>query len=525
MVVKGIIKKGEYYDSVTLMLVARDAAKLEGVEDAAVVMGTEQNKSILETSDMLLDMFKDAGDSDLLIAVKAKDEKAAEEAFKKIDELLMERRSKAQEAGEYTPKSLEGALEYMPDANMVIISVAGKYAGDEAKKALEKGLHVMLFSDNVPLEKEIELKKYAKDNGLLVMGPDCGTAIINGAPLCFANVVERGDIGIVAASGTGLQEVSSVITNEGAGISQAIGTGGRDVKKDVGGIMFMEGMKALEEDPDTKYIVLVSKPPHPEVLEKVAALIKNEIKKPVVGIFLGGDPEVVKNAGAIPANTLEEAGLIAASLAKGKSLDEFKKLLEEREKEILSIAEKESKNKKEGQKYVRGLYTGGTLCDEAMLLSRQIIGEVYGNAPLNPEFKLKDSWISQENTFVDLGEDEFTVGRPHPMIDFTLRNKKIIEEAKDPSVAVILLDVVLGYGSNMQPGDELAPAIKEAKEIAEKDGRNITFVCSITGTDKDPQDRGKVKKQLEEVGAIVMPSNAAAAKLASYIVKNLGGAR
>ncbi len=525
MVVKGIIKKGEYYDSVTLMLVAQDATKIDGVEDAAVVMGTEQNKSILETSGMLLDMFRGAGDSDLLIAVKAKDEKAAEEAFKKIDELLLERRTKAQEAGEYTPKSLEGALEFMPDANMVIISVAGKYAGDEAMKALKKGLHVMLFSDNVPLEKEIELKKYARENGLLVMGPDCGTAIINGAPLCFANVVNRGNIGIVAASGTGLQEVSSVITNEGAGISQAIGTGGRDVKKDVGGIMFIEGMKALEEDPDTKYIVLVSKPPHPDVLNKVADLIKNEIKKPVVGIFLGGDPEVVKNAGAIPANTLEEAGLIASSLAKGKSMDEFKKLLEEREKEILAIAERESKNKKEGQKYVRGLYTGGTLCDEAMLLSRQIIGEVYGNAPLNPEFKLKDSWISQENTFVDLGEDEFTVGRPHPMIDFTLRNKKILEEAKDPSVAVILLDVVLGYGSNMQPGDELAPAIKEAKELAEKDGRNITFVCSITGTDKDPQDRSKVKKQLEDAGAIIMPSNAAAAKLASYIVKNLGGAK
>ncbi len=525
MVVKGIIKKGEYYDSVTLMLVARDATKIEGVEDAAVVMGTEQNKSILETSGMLLDMFKNAGDSDLLIAVKAKDEKTAEEAFKKIDELLMERRTKTQEAGEYTPKSLEGALKFMPDANMVVISVAGKYAGDEAMKALQKGLHVMLFSDNVPLEKEIELKKYARDNGLLVMGPDCGTAIINGAPLCFANVVNRGSIGIVAASGTGLQEVSSVITNEGAGISQAIGTGGRDVKKDVGGIMFIEGMKALEEDPETKYIVLVSKPPHPEVLSKVADLVKNEIKKPVVGIFLGGDPDVVKNAGAIPANTLEEAGLIAASLAKGKSMDEFKKLLEEREKEILAIAERESNNKKEGQKYVRGLYTGGTLCDEAMLLSRQIIGEVYGNAPLNPKFKLKDSWRSQENTFVDLGEDEFTVGRPHPMIDFTLRNKKIVEEAKDPTVAVILLDVVLGYGSNMQPGEELAPAIKEARQLAEKDGRNITFVCSITGTDKDPQDRSKVKKQLEEAGAIIMPSNAAAAKLASYIVKNLGGAR
>ncbi len=525
MVIKGIIKKGEYYDSVTLMLVARDVTKLEGVEDAAVVMGTEQNKSILETSGILLDMFKDAKDSDLLIAVKAKDESTANQAIQKVDELLKAKRSKSQEAGEYMPKSLEGALDFMPDANMVIISVAGKYAGDEAMKALEKGLHVMLFSDNVPIEKEIELKKYGRDQGLLVMGPDCGTAIINGVPLCFANVVNRGDIGIVAASGTGLQEVSSVITNEGSGISQAIGTGGRDVKKDVGGIMFMEGIKALEEDPETKYIVLVSKPPHPEVLKKVANLIKSEIKKPVVGIFLGGDPKVVEGAGAIPSNTLEEAGLIAASLSKGKSMDEFKKLLEDREKEILQIAEKESKNKTATQKYVRGLYTGGTLCDEAMLISRTIIGEVYGNAPINPDFKLENSWISKENSFVDLGEDEFTVGRPHPMIDFTLRNKKILDEVKDPEVAVILLDVVLGYGSNMQPGDELSPAIKQAREFAEKEGRNVTFICSITGTNKDPQDRKKVKEQLEDAGAIVMPSNAAAAKLASYIVKNIGGVR
>lgn len=525
MVTKGIIKKGEYYDSVTLMLVAQDVTKLEGVEDAAVVMGTEQNKSILKTSGIFLDMFKDAKDADLLIAVKAKDEATAEQAIQKVDELLKERRSKSQEAGEYMPKSLEGALDFMPDANMVVISVAGKYAGDEAMKALEKGLHVMLFSDNVPLEKEIELKKYGRDHGLLVMGPDCGTAIINGAPLCFANVVNRGDIGIVAASGTGLQEVSSVITNEGSGISQAIGTGGRDVKKDVGGIMFIEGMKALEEDPETKYIVLVSKPPHPEVLKKVADLIKSEIKKPVIGIFLGGDPKIVEGAGAIPANTLEKAGLIAASLSKGKSMDEFKKLLDDREKEILQIAERESKNKASSQKYVRGLYTGGTLCDEAMLISRTMIGEVYGNAPINPDFKLEDSWKSKENSFVDLGEDEFTVGRPHPMIDFTLRNKKILEEVKDPEVAVILLDVVLGYGSNMQPGDELSPAIKQAREYAAKEGRNVTFICSITGTDKDPQDRKKVKKQLEDAGAIVMPSNAAAAKLASYIVKNVGGAR
>jgi FdrA protein len=525
MAVKGVIKKGEYYDSVTLMLVARDVAKLDGVEDAVVMMGTEQNKSILETSGLLIEEFKDTTDSDLLIAAKAKDELTATSAIEKVEELLKSRRMKSQEASEYLPKSVDGALDVIPDANMVIISVAGKYAGDEAMKALRKGLHVMLFSDNVPLEKEIELKKYARESGLLVMGPDCGTAIINGAPLCFANVVQKGNIGIVAASGTGLQEVSCVISNEGSGISQAIGTGGRDVKKDVGGIMFIEGIRALEEDPETKYIVLISKPPHPEVLERVANLIKTEVKKPVVGIFLGGDPKVVEGAGAIPANNLEEAGLIAASLSKEKSMDDFKNLLMEREKRILQSAGEESQNKTEKQKYVRGLYTGGTLCDEAMLISRTIIGEVYGNSPINPDFKLKDSWKSIENTFVDLGEDEFTVGRPHPMIDFMLRNKKILEEAKDPEVAVILLDVVLGYGSNMQPGDELNPFISEAKELAGKDGRNITFVCSITGTVDDPQDRNKVKKQLEDAGAIVMPSNAAAAKLASYIVKNLGGAR
>jgi len=525
MAVKGILKEGEYYDSVTLMLVARDVLALEGVEDAAVVMGTDQNKSILETSGILLDMFKNAIDSDLLIAVKAEDEAICDAAIQKAQELLTSRHSEMQETGEYTPKSLEGAVDFLSDANMVIISLAGKYAGDEAMKALKKGLHVMLFSDNVSIETEIELKQYGKEHGLLVMGPDCGTAIINGAPLCFANVVNRGDIGIVAASGTGLQEVSTVISNEGAGVSQAIGTGGRDVKKDIGGIMFIEGIKALEEDPRTKYITIVSKPPHPEVLEKVAALIKTEIKKPVVAILLGGDPKVVEEAGAIPANTLEEAGLIASSFSKGKSMDEFKQLLEEREKGLLNLAETESKNKTATQKFVRGLYTGGTLCDEAMLISRTIIGEVYGNAPLNPQFKLEDSWLSKENTFVDLGEDEFTVGRPHPMIDFTLRNKKILEEANDKEVAVILLDVVLGYGSNMQPGDELNPIIKQAKKSAEKDGRNITFVCTITGTDKDPQGRGKVKQQLEDAGAIIMPSNAAASKLASYIVKNLGGAR
>ena len=288
MPVKGIIKKGEYYDSVTLMLVARDATKLEGVEDAAVVMGTLQNKSILETSNMLLDEFKNAQDNDLLIAVKGATDEVVEKALKEIENLLKKSRSKKEEESTYSPKSIEGALKIMPDANLALISVAGKYAGDEALKALNLGLHVMLFSDNVPKEKALLAKKIGYEKGLLVMGPDCGTAIINGAPLGFANVVERGDIGIVSAAGTGLQEVSSIISNEGGGISQAIGTGGIDMKEYYGGLSFLTGLKALLEDENTKVITLISKPPHESVLAKIKEVLKDN-KKPIVGCLLGAD--------------------------------------------------------------------------------------------------------------------------------------------------------------------------------------------------------------------------------------------
>ncbi|MEA1928554.1 MAG: acyl-CoA synthetase FdrA, partial [Candidatus Auribacterota bacterium] len=465
MAVKGIIKTGEYYDSVSLMLVARALTEMEGVEDATVVMGTEENKQILEASDMLLDMFKDAADTDLLIVGKAADEAKVDEIIEKAEELLIESKQKKSASGEHLPKSIDGALDQVPDANVLIISVAGRYAGDVAMDGLKKGLHVMLFSDNISIEKEKELKEYGREKGLLVMGPDCGTAIINGAPLCFANVVKRGNIGLVAASGTGLQEISCIIGNEGAGISQAIGTGGRDVKSDIGGIMFIEGIKALEADEATEVIVLVSKPPAQDVLEKVAEVVKG-IEKPVVAILIGGDPEVMNAAGATAAQDLEQAGLIAVAISKGESPEGVPASLEARKAEIIKQAAEEAAKMKEGQKYLRGLFSGGTLCDETQLMFKVDIGPVYSPAPIDPAFKLDDIWKSKENTVVDLGEDEFTVGRPHPMIDFLLRKKRIVEEAKDPETAVILLDVVLGYGSNMEPGQELGPAIKEAKEIA-----------------------------------------------------------
>ena len=508
MIVAGQIRKGAYFDSVTLMRVGKEMAGLQGVADAAVVMGTKSNKAILSSGGLFATKFKDAGDTDLLVAVKAETQAAAEAALAAVDSLLKQAVKKTGTSSELRPTSLDGALEAMPDANLALISVAGRYAGDEAMRALENGLHVMLFSDNVPLDKEIKLKKFAQKRGLLVMGPDCGTAIINGVPLAFANVVNRGNIGVVAAAGTGLQEVSCIISNEGAGISQAIGTGGRDVKKEVGGIMFIEGLKALAKDKDTRVILLVSKPPHPEVLNRITKLIKT-IRKPVVTMLIGAK---TKDRGPY---TLEEAALMAVALAGGKKPDEVTKQLAARDAEIQRIAKREAAKRKKGQKYVRGLFSGGTFCAEAQILFGQMISDVYSNAPAGRAKQLKNSLKSQKHTVIDLGEDEFTVGRPHPMIDYSLRNRRILEEARDPGTAVILLDVVLGYGSHPDPASELSGVIREAR-------KKVAVVCSITGTDKDPQNRSRVEVALRKAGAIVMPSNAAACKLAGSIIQLLG---
>jgi succinyl-CoA synthetase alpha subunit len=517
MAVKGIIIKGQYYDSVTLMLVAQEATKLEGVEDVAVVMGTVQNKSILRSSGLLLDEFKDAVDSELLIAVKAGDEKDCEEGIKKVQELLTARKAASEESAEYSPKSIDGALKILPNANMAIISVAGKYAAIEAMNALKRGLHVMIFSDNVPKEKAFEVKRYGREHGLLVMGPGCGTAIINGAPLGFANAVNRGDIGIVSAAGTGLQEVSCIISNAGGGISQAIGTGGIDVKKDYQGMSFLTGLEALIDDPETKVITLISKPPDPEVLEKIGEVLK-KTNKPVVASFLGANPKLVKEIGGISVNDLEHAALFAVSISKGVSMGDFEKEIEQRDAELKDKASELAKNLKVKQKYFRGLFQGGTLAYETQVLLKNIIGKVNSNVPLDPSLKLEDSWNSVGHTVVDLGEDEFTVGRPHPQIDYELRNKRILAEAKDPSVAIIYLDVVIGYGTNPNPTGKLVPVIKKAKETSD-----AIIITTVIGTDKDPQNKAYLMSMLKDAGAVVFERNASATRLAGYILKGLGG--
>ncbi len=374
-------------------------------------------------------------------------------------------------------------------------------------RALEHGLHVMLFSDNVPLETEIQLKQFGREKGLLVMGPDCGSAIINGAPLGFANVVPPGSIGIVAASGTGLQEVSCIIANRGAGLSQAIGVGGRDLRREVGGLMSLAALELLAHDENTKVILLVSKPPDREVLQRITAATK-DLSKPVVTIFAGG-------AAADGPATLEEAALMAVALASGDDPRDVTRKLAEREEHLRHQAQAEAAKRRASQKYVRGLFSGGTFCAEAQALLRGTVAEVFSNAPTGVTQKLDNPLASQKNSLVDFGADEFTQGRLHPMMDYTLRKRRILQEAADPETAVVLLDVVLGYGAHLDPAVELRSVLCEAC-------RQVAVVCSVTGTDHDPQNRSTTIERLQGAGAIVMESNAAACKLAGYIAPALG---
>jgi succinyl-CoA synthetase alpha subunit len=362
----------------------------------------------------------------------------------------------------------------------------------------------MLFSDNVPLETEIELKTLASERGLLVMGPDCGTAIINGVPLGFANAVTRGSVGIVAASGTGLQEVSSLVSEYGAGISQAIGTGGRDVTKEVGGATFLAALEALAADADTEVIVLVSKPPDPEVHDAVRHLVAG-IDKPVVSVFLGASPQ-----GADEVRTLAEAARVAASAALGHAVEPS------REAETQDVAELAA-GVERGRRYIRALMSGGTFAAETQIVLADLgIRDVRSNAPTAGARALEDPLHSQGHTVVDLGADEFTVGRPHPMIDYSVRRRRIVREIEDSETAVILLDVVLGYGANADPAAELVDVIRAASGRA-------AVVCSVTGTREDPQHRPSVIAALEQAGAHCPYSNAAASRLAGLILRALGG--
>ncbi|MBD3206815.1 acyl-CoA synthetase FdrA [Candidatus Bathyarchaeota archaeon] len=512
MVKKNIVKKEKYYDSVLLLRVSQKAQEFEGVKEVAVVMGTDSNKEILKELGLYDETLDSTTPNDLIISIDAEEDKL-DELVVKIEQELTSRRQELEE--EYFPKSLETALESLPDANLLSISIPGEHAYREAKDGIKRGLNLFIFSSNVPLEKERELKEKGKEKGLLIMGPDCGTAIINGKILGFGNVVEKGPIGVVAASGSGTQEVTSLMQMMGVGITHAIGTGGNDLDESIGGITMLEAIKMLEEDQATKSILLVSKPPSPDVTDKILDYMKDNVSKPVIINFLGGDLDKIEKAGYIAARTLDMAAVKTVNHVKG---DNFAEKFYEWDLEHLSgMAEEEWSKLGEGQKYIRGLYAGGTLSSEAQVLLRDLIGDAFSNSPLNPDFKLENPRKSKEHSFVDMGGEQFVEGRPHPMIDPTQRKQRILDEADDNEVAVILLDIVIGYGSHDDPAGALVDSIKEARKKAEEDGRHLSFVASVTGTDKDPQNRTEQEEILEKIGVLVLPSNAQASAVAGMI--------
>ncbi|MBM3127609.1 MAG: acyl-CoA synthetase FdrA [Chloroflexi bacterium] len=534
LIVQTLIKPGEYRDSVALMLIARELTALPGVADVSVVMGTPANKAVLAQAGLLNDAANAATPNDLLIAVKAKDDAAARAALHKAQELLAQRAASPQIGSAARPRTLRAALRATPGANLAIVSVAGQYAAAQAWDALRAGLHVLLFSDHVAVEDEIALKEYARDQGLLLMGPGAGTALINGVGLGFANAVPRGNIGIVAAAGTGLQEVSTLIAKAGAGITQGIGTGGRDVSERVGGIMMLEGLRALQADPKTRVIVIVSKLPAPSVTEKILAQVGTSDKPTVLALMsnlsLRGAIFATKQSPireveiashktlAMTARDLREAAALAVALSRGESVNAARKKLAAEDRALAIKARALRRKLNARQRYARGLYSGGTLCEETMRIWQASLGAVWSNAPLDPKFKLPDSNQSRRHTVVDLGEEEFTIGRPHPMIDNSVRVKRLLQEARDPSVAVIALDVVIGYGAHPDPAAELGAAIAEAKAIARKRGRELIVVASVTGTENDPQSLSRQTIALKKAGTIVLESNAVVAKFASCIV-------
>lgn len=514
MPIETLIKPSQYHDSVSLMLTARALADREEVEDAAVVMATPANKAILEEAGLLSEAAQQAGVNDLVIIVRGKDPKALKIALEAAESLLTKKKS-TQSGAAYRPKTIHSALSADPELNLAVISVAGRYAAAEAWQALKNGLHVLLFSDNVSIEDEIALKTYAKEQGLLLMGPGAGTTLLNGIALGFANQIPSGPVGIVSAAGTGLQEVSTLLARFGSGITQGIGVGGRDLNRQVGGMMMLEALAALQKDPDTQVIVLISKPPSPDVAQKVLHAAQTNLK-PTVVCFLGGELENL-DQNLFAANTLQEAAYLAAVLS-GLEMPDLQTWLAEQQSRLQALAQDLRTQLASGQRYLRGLYSGGTLCYETQSIWKKMLKDpVYSNAPFPGNSVLEDPTRSIANSAIDLGEEEFTIGRPHPMIDLDLRLRRMSQEAQDSQVAAILLDVVLGYGAHPDPDSLLAPAIRELKDRAHRQGRELIVISSVVGTEGDPQKRSKTIRALENAGAVVCESNAAAAMLAGYL--------
>lgn len=493
-----------YQDSVILMQIASKIRSRPGIDEAAAFMGTQTNHDLLEEIGLGTDEGRKAGPNDVIFTVRAESEDGASAAIEAARVMVSERRSDEGGETEVLPRTLDSALKKLPDANLAAISVPGEFAEFEASRAIRRGLNVFLFSDNVPLEDEIKLKRNAVAKGVLCMGPDCGTAYVSGQGIGFFNVVEKGRVGCIAAAGTGLQAVVSRVAALGEGLSHGIGVGGRDLSAEVGGAMTLFALDTLAEDDATEVIIIISKPPHPDVMAKIEAVIER-IEKPVVVCCLGASQKSAGRASWV--STLDEAADAAVNLLAGKmwSPVAFRDGAAAR-----AALDGIGKLKGETPRAVLGLYTGGTLAHETHLLFKDHLEAVNLNGKID-----RDETASR---IIDLGGDEYTVGRPHPMIAPETRTE-IVEKMGDlPNVGVALFDLVIGRGSHEDPARPLAAAFGAARKTAEAAGRNLIGVASVVGTKGDPQDLDGQIAQLAEAGIHLFASNAEATRFAAMVV-------
>lgn len=511
------VKTNDYRDSVFLMGLGRRLGQVPGLERVAVLMATPMNLSLLDDMGVLGPAGKAAGPNDLIIAMSVTDEETGKKVKARLDALLNEK--KPQQKGSGACRDIASALRQLPGADLVVISLPGEFAVVEAEKALNAGLNVFMFSDNVAIEDERKLKQMARDKNLLMMGPGCGLSFLNGNAIGLCSKVRRGPIGLAAASGSGLQETMVLIDRFGSGVSQAIGVGGRDLGDEIGGITMLQAIDILEADADTKVIVVISKPPGKNTERKIMDRLRT-CSKPVMVNFINGDKEAIVQAGAVATETFAETALAAISRL---ALPVATKTVDITAVELSAIAAREVGRYAPEQRYLRGIYCGGTLAEEAMLIMRRSIGEIYANAPLSPDMLLANPQISREHCVIDIGAEEFTRGKPHAAIDPSPRLDRFRTEAADPAVALILMDFLLGYSCNPDPAGMMAETIAEAIATAERAGRHLSVVASICGSELDPQGFSAQKAKLSAAGVMVMPSNSAAARLAAAIIAMKNG--
>jgi FdrA protein len=508
-----VIRKNQYYDSVFLMSVNRRISEVKGVQQTAVLMGSPTNKQLLLDIGIQDAQIEAAQPNDLIVAAIAESAAIVEDVLGRLDEWLAAIQETVPAAN---IKTLEDALAQKPEANLAVISVPGEYAAREARKAIEHGLNVFLFSDNVSIQDELELKQLASRSGLLVMGPDCGTSLIGGVGIGFANAVRSGPIGVIGAAGTGLQEFTSQVHNAGSGISHALGTGSHDLSEKIGGLTTLAALRTLEADPATRVIAIISKPPAASTLKMLCERIKT-CQKPVVGCFLGVEPSRLAGQPNLrPAATIDAAVGIAISLSSGQPLLPNGEL----SCNDLAVLSSERQSWSSEQKYLRGILAGGTFCYQAQQILSSAGLTVHSNSPFDRRNLLANPDKSVEHTIVDMGDDLYTVGKPHPMIDGSMRKRRILAEGADHQAGVLYLDFILGYNASMDPVGELLDAIREAKRLVMQRGGNLTVIASVCGTPGDPQDLELQVKMLKEAGVLVYRSNAVASLAVCELFKN-----